>query len=784
MVKFDVSGPRITFKYCFILLLSVAAVAVVAFYIFCLPRQLFTSPLSTVAESSDGRLMGARIAADGQWRFPPADSVPEKFAKALLTFEDKRFYSHPGIDILAVGRAVEQNISRRSVVSGASTITMQVMRMSRRGKGRSVYEKAVEAVMATRLELSCSKDEILAMYASNAPFGGNVVGLGAASWRYFGRSPDNLSWAEAATLAVLPNSPSLIHVARNRDRLQSKRDALLDKMHSKGIISGQELDLAKSEPLPDKPLPLPMLAPHLTDRITRERGNIIARTTLDYDMQQRVNGIVESYAGTFSSNLVNNMAVLVADVRTGETLAYVGNVSRSDSKYGSNVDVVTAPRSSGSILKPLLYAAMLDEGDILPGTLIPDVPFHYETFSPRNFNRTFDGAVPAHRVLERSLNVPIVRMLQSYGMEKFHALLRRSGFTTITRTPDHYGLTLVLGGAECTLWDVVSVYSGLAAKMNTLEDPSLPVMGVHYLADGGKAALSENDVPFGYASLWLTLESLSNLNRPEEEMDWQSFTSSRKVAWKTGTSYGNRDAWSIGVTPGYVVGVWVGNADGEGRPGLTGIGYAAPVMFDVFSILPRTGWFGMPQIDMEHEAVCRRSGHLASGICPEVDSLWIPSAGLETVSCPYHIEINLSRDGRYRVNSDCASVSDMKRVPWFVLPPAQEWYYKSRNADYKPLPPVHPGCASYPGEHPLELIYPQRGMTVIIPRRLDSGRSGVVFRAAHRDPSSTVFWHIDDRYVASTTGDHHILADPAPGRHVLTLVDTEGNSLRMPFRAE
>jgi penicillin-binding protein 1C len=755
------------------------------FYCFSLPRNLFNVPFSVVVESSNGELLGARIAADGQWRFKMIDTVPDKFKRAILTYEDKRFNYHFGIDPLAFGRAIVQNIKSKKVVSGGSTITMQVVRLSREKK-RTFFEKIIEIILATRLEFRCSKEEILRLYSSNAPFGGNVVGLEAASWRYFGRSPDILSWAETATLAVLPNSPALIHISKNRDKLLNKRNRLLDKLSDAGFISKQEAVLYKHEELPDKPYPLPMFVYHLTSRINREKGDALTKTTLDYNLQQKVNYIAKNKNEFYRLNKVENIAILVAEVKTGNILAYIGNVRNEDNtkNNGSNVDIIIAPRSSGSVFKPLLFAGMLDAGDILQNTLIPDIPFHYQSFAPQNYNRTFDGAVSAHRVLERSLNVPSVRLLQSYGIERFHALLKKLGFTTINRTPDNYGLTLILGGAECTLWDLVSVYTNMAQKMISFNDTAQFILPLNYYKNNTVKNNNPKDYPFCFASLWLTFETLSKLNRPEEESEWQSFSSSRKVAWKTGTSYGNRDAWSIGITPEYVVGVWVGNASGEGRPLLTGIGYAAPVMFEVFSLLPQTNWFSMPEIDMEQAVICRKSGHLATSICEPTDTLWIPREGNLTPACPYHIEVNVSMDGKYRVNSLCESVSNMQRKSYFVLPPAQELYYKTKNADYKPLPLISPKCLQSFGQNPMEIIYPQNGFTVVIPRKLDTEKSNVVFHAAHRNPQTIIFWHIDDRYICSTQHEHKIAVCPPAGFHTLTLIDSDGFSVQVKFNVK
>ena len=756
-----------------------------AIYYYSLPRILFCAPYSTVVESKEGQVLSARIAQDGQWRFPPVKKVPEKFKKALITYEDKRFYYHWGVDPISLLRALFQNLKKGTITSGGSTISMQVIRMSRGDKKRTLGNKLIETILATRLEFRYSKESILALYASNAPFGGNVVGINAASWRYFGRPSEELSWAEAATLAVLPNAPSLIHISKNRDRLTLKRNNLLHKLHQKGIISEIELELGFAERLPDKPLPLPQFAYHLTNRISKEKGTTMARTTLNYELQKRVSALTARKKEWYSNNGIHNLAVLVSDVKTGKVIVYVGNVlQEGDKSLGSNVDIITSHRSSGSVFKPLLYAALLDEGELLPNMLVSDIPISYGTFSPKNYNSTFNGAVPAHRVLERSLNVPSVTLLKEYGIEKFINLLHRLGFSTINRLADDYGLTLILGGAECTLWDLVNVYTKMAQKMNTVTEKRTHLSNLSIYENQSKKTESLKNYPFDLSSLWLTFESLANLNRPEEEGQWQTFSSSRKIAWKTGTSFGNRDAWSIGVTPEYVVGVWVGNASGEGRPTLTGVGYAAPVMFDVFSLLPKSSWFTMPAKEVTLEKICRKSGHLANYLCPETEQQWIPKAGMNSASCPYHIEINVTLDGKYRVNTDCENISNMKREIYFVLPPAEAWYYKSMNSDYRPMPPISPNCISTFGVSPLALIYPRNDMSVVIPRKLEGKKNAVVFQATNTNPKALIFWHIDNNYVGTTSSPHQISVNPMPGMHTLTIVDSEGFSIKVKFKVE
>ncbi|HEY0668935.1 MAG TPA: transglycosylase domain-containing protein, partial [Sphingobacteriaceae bacterium] len=361
--------------------LIIAAVILVVFLVFwfSLPNPLFKSPTSFVLEANNGELLSAGIAEDGQWRFPVRDTLPEKFAECITTFEDKRFYYHPGIDPLALARAIKLNLSSKRTVSGASTITMQVIRLSM-NKRRTYWQKFKELILAFRLELSYSKQEILALYAANAPFGSNVVGLEAASWRYFSRSPDRLSWAEMAMLAVLPNAPSLIHPGKNRAQLLRKRNILLDQLYQEKIIDSNTAQLAKLEPIPEQPVALPQYAPHLLDKFKQDYPTLktektILRTTINISLQRNISRILKRNHQQFKANGINNAAALVLDVETGNTLAYVGNVyDPSDPELESHVDMIKAVRSPGSTLKPLLYAAMLTDGMILPNTLIQDIP--------------------------------------------------------------------------------------------------------------------------------------------------------------------------------------------------------------------------------------------------------------------------------------------------------------------------------------------------------------------------------------------------------------------------
>lgn len=761
------------------------------------PGTLFSDPYSTLLYSKEGKLLGARIAPDGQWRFPSSGKLlPEKFTKCLLAYEDKRFYRHPGIDLPAILRALRSNLESGKIVSGGSTLTMQLARIARGNRNRTFYEKGIEICWALFLETTHSKKEILNLYAFHAPFGGNVVGVETAAWRYFGRSVHDLSWAESATLAVLPNSPALIHPGRNRNRLKEKRNKLLGVLKEEGTIDQTEYELACLEPLPEAPLPLPDDAPHLLARLAAGTPGSLITTSLRQVLQRQTQEIVNRYAKDYSSNHIHNLAAIVADVETGEVLAYAGNATfEADERKGNRVDVITSPRSTGSILKPFLYAAMLQSGQLLPDMLVSDVPLNINGFTPQNYNKTFYGAVPAHQAIERSLNVPLVRMLSAYNTGRFMSLLKSYGMTTLRFPEDHYGASLILGGAEGTLWDMSGMYASMARvlshyrKYNGRYDPS----DIHPLTPfpAGKAEpilsvadkrLTDKPV-LSAASIWFAFEAMSALNRPEEEADWQQFNSMKKIAWKTGTSYGGRDAWAIGATPRFVVGVWAGNASGEGRPGLTGVGNAAPVLFDLFSLLPGSGWFDLPYDEMEPMPVCRLSGHKASSVCEQADTVYVPRSGNNTPVCPYHRLIHLSEDGRFRVNSSCESVGRMITRSWFVLPPSQEYYYRNYHIDYLPLPPLKPGCDQDQSRQ-IEVIYPEHRAVLYLPKGFSGKTEKFVFKAAHARPDATIYWHIDDVYLGETFENHQISCAPAPGKHLLTLIDHWGNQRKILFEVK
>lgn len=759
---------------------------IVVYWFFSVPKPLFKDPLATVVQSAKGDLLGARIAGDEQWRFPALDSVPYKFEKCILLFEDEYFYTHPGFNPVAMGKALWDNITTEKR-RGGSTITQQVIRLSRKGTKRSYTEKFIEIIQATRLEAGYSKEEILNMYATYAPFGGNVVGLETAAWRYFSLSASRLSWGQMAALAVLPNNPSMVRPGRNKKTLSRKRNQLLKKLWTVGEIDETTYRLALLEELPGKPYPLPQLAPHLVERIKQGFEGQRIKTTIKTPIQRELNRLAGVHYGQLKQNEIYNLAIVVMDVASKEVIGYVGNAP-TDIAHQKDVDVITKSRSTGSTLKPFLYAGMLDEGRILPKTLVADIPTSINNYQPQNFNNQYNGAVPANVALARSLNVPAVRMLREYGLDKYYKNIQEMKIAGINKPSGHYGLAIILGGAESSLFELTKTYAGMAHTLNgfnrssseyvlqAFENYSFRWRNPSEIKQ--KKALSAQPEIFSAGAIYNTLETLRMVNRPSGEENWQFYEDAQPIAWKTGTSFGFKDAWAVGVTPQYAIGVWAGNADGEGRPGITGIQAAAPLFFDVLRALPTDGkWFETPYDDLVEVNTCLNSGMKASYFCPEIVKTAVSPAGAYSKPCSYHKQLFLSKNEGYRVHSDCYELDQMKAKTYFTLPPAMEFYYASKHPEYQEVPPLHPDCG-LDGELPMTFIYPKNEESVILPKNFNEAINDVIFKIAHRNPQAKVFWYLDNSYIGTTEDFHELAIAPEIGIYVLTVVDSDGNEIK------
>ena len=743
---------------------------------------LFNEPLSTVVTDRHGATLGAAVAADGQWRMPSTGEVPERFARCIIQFEDRNFLEHPGIHIPSLYRAWKQNRAAKRVVSGGSTITMQLARMAMGSMPRTYLQKLREMALALRIELRHTKGWTLRTYADHAPFGGNVVGLEAAAWRWFGRPADQLSWAECATLAVLPNAPTRMHPGRNREALRAKRDRLLGRLLQAGDIDSTTWSLAMDEPLPDEPVAMPRRAPHLLELARREgRSGMLTTTTIDAALQERVMRAVMDHAPAARANEVHNAAVLVMDIASGEVLAYVGNVPDAGPDHAGQVDLVQAPRSTGSLLKPFLYAATLEQGELMPDQLVADLPTQYDGFAPRNFDEGYDGAVPASIALARSINVPAVRALRSHGIRRTLNTLRAFGLNHLDRTEEHYGLALMMGGAESTLWELTGAYASMARILlqRTGLPTALPVVRPPRLwsdmADGETKTEGARP-PVEAGAVHHTLRALSLTKRPDSEAGWEHYDTPDGIAWKTGTSFGHRDAWAIGLNGTHAVGVWVGNANGEGRPGLTGTSAAAPILFHVLGLLPPGTPFPVPHEGLLPMIVCSISGHRAGMDCPDVDTLAVLARANRTPTCPYHHRIRVNEAGTARVSAHRPGYM----VPWFILPPSMEHYYLRSHPGHQAVPRWE-GPVSEDASSPIALIYPENGARLLLPIRADDRPTELVLLAAHRYPEQVLYWDLNGSPQGATRGDHRMALALPSGIHHLTLTDGEGRFVNARF---
>lgn len=808
-----VPHPRIT--------VSLAALMAAFAVWLALPvESLFPDDYSTLVFDSKGRLLRATLAEDDQFRFPPCGiSLPEKYITALILSEDKRFYLHPGVDPFALANAAYTNMRTGSRIRGGSTITMQVARLAD-PKPRTYRNKLIECLTAVRLSLHYSKEEILELYARNAPMGGNIVGIEAASYFYFEKPAGELTWAEASLLVVLPNSPSMINLERERPRLVRKRNGLLGRLFNAGIIDSLTHDMACAEPLPGHDRRLPFAAPHFTTMVLgrasasrgaaegvggrihdsretaegvggRERGsrkitqNATDRsnderrivTTLDGDIQRRVYDAARLHNRILAGQGIENLAVLVAETGSGKVRAYIGSHDFHDLEHGGQVDGVLAHRSTGSLLKPFLVAKVLDRGPYTIASKIQDVPTFYGTFTPQNASKDFSGLVGVDRVLIESLNVPAVRLLNAYGLGDFYGFLVDSGLRGLFRSPMRYGLPLVIGGAEASLAELVTLYLSLG---NLGERKAISFIGDE---DDER---QQGQRLFSAGAAWLVLDVLSRLARPGVEFYWDRFDNQVPVAWKTGTSYGQKDAWAVGVNGQWTIGVWAGNFTGEGNAALSGARSAAPLLFTLFNMLTRRDremWFEEPHNDLKEVVCCAASGYPAGPYCPERITVTCPCRMRCTGTCPYHKRYLVDAATGRSVCSLCWSGIETEWDTLFIVPPAVKEILvrNGRSVDAVPSHAAH--CVTVRDEARLELVYPVDGIKIFVPRDFDGEHERIVFSAKHQRPSEHLFWYLNGTLIGETIGYHELAVELDAGPYRLTVQDEEGFTRSVSFDA-
>jgi penicillin-binding protein 1C len=741
-----------------------------------LPKPLFNKSHSSVLFSSNGELLSAKIATDEQWRFPEIDSLPPKLSKAIITFEDEYFYQHLGVNPISIVKAFRSNFKHNRKKRGGSTITMQLVRLALGNPKRTYWQKIKEIYFAILIDIKYSKNEILKMYLSYAPMGGNIVGVSAASWRYYKRSPYDLSWAESCLLAVLPNAPGLLYPGVRAEQLERKRNFLLDKIYNLGYISKEDLQLAKQEKIP---LAAPLIEQksfHFLNYLEQLYGKgKVFHSSINENIQEMVLYKATRFSEQYQNNYVNNISVVVMDIEKMEVLAYIGNILQTRNDSENYVDIAQAKRSTGSTLKPFLYGMTLTDGTKIKTSLLYDIPISYRGFRPQNYSKKFLGLVSFQDALTQSLNLPSVTLLGEYGIARFKDELKKIGFHSINQSAQHYGLSLILGGAECSLFDLTAAYALLANSV------------FNEKAFKGTVKLGNNlntynsfQLPSSISlySAYQILEILSNVSRPREEDGWKLFGGSKKIAWKTGTSFGHRDAWAVGVNGKYAVGVWVGNATGEGKTGLTGTVYAGPVLFSIFNALNNFAWFKIPKTKLQNFTICKKTGYLANEDSPETTEMFLP---VNTQNLPiqnFYKRFWLDEKGEFRVFKDCYTGNTKLSSPYLNINALAAYYYKMNAMGYTNIPPLHPMC--YTSENSINVDYPSKNSRVKIPINIEGEKEFMIIQA-HTLQNTKLYWHLNNEFLGETQQPHQQSIQPSPGKNQLVLVDEFGNQLDIPF---
>ena len=721
-------------------------------------------PYSLVVEDRNGVLLHAFLAPDGAWRLrtDPAE-IPDRLKRILIQREDRWFFWHPGINPFALVRACVQNIRAGRRVSGGSTVTMQIARMLE-PKERTVWSKAVEMFRALQLESKYSKNELLEMYLSIVPLGGNIEGIKSASLLYYQTPPERLNIARLFDLILIPRNPNGLQPDRNPDRLLAERLRQSSHWVARGYLSREDSLILLSTPAGVTRSSPPNLAPHYCLRL-RERfitgGDV--RGSIDLSVQQTVEKLLSSHMHSWSLNGVKNAAVLVVENKTREVLAYAGSAEFADCASQGQVDAVRALRSPGSTLKPLLYAMLMDAGTLTPKSRLLDVPYDAEGFTAENYDGTYSGPVFADDALRRSLNVPMVRLLKNVGTSAFVQFAVNAGVQSLQAQKSKLGLSIILGGCGVTLEELVTSYTafprgGLVAPLRFLK--------------GVQGMIAPGDRAFSESAAYMVTHILSGLTRPDLPNGFESSITLPAIAFKTGTSYGRRDAWAIGYTSSHTVGVWLGNVDNTGIPELAGGRAAAPLLVNILNAISRgceKTILPLPS-DVSLRQVCVESGSEPTTRCQQtVEDLYSLSRTQRT-PCESCEEYLVSRDGSMSFCPSCLAAHPYRTLTVVTYPPELLEFWKRSNVHFVAVPPHNPLCTSVSSGNGPRIISPSSDMTYYLVSR----KQKLSFQAAPLVDVFTHAWYVDDRFLKTVKAGENVLVAVPEGEHTISCVDDKG----------
>lgn len=729
-------------------------------WLFPVPDKIAYSPIVT---DDAGTVIHAYLTPDQKWRMKTdLAEISPSLQKAILQKEDKWFYRHPGVNPFAIGRAFFRNLLSGRRTSGASTITMQVAR-ALEPKRRTYLNKFVEIFRALQLEWKYSKKEILQLYLNLVPYGGNIEGVKAASVLYFQKNPDHLSLAELMALSVIPNRPSSLVMGRNNDEILKARNKWLLRFEADGVFSKTEIKDALDEPLTARRHAAPRLLPHLSYVLTRS-GAAILPTFINLNTQLKTEKLVKDYTRGLGPMNIHNAAVIIINNQNNQVISYVGSADFTDTTDGGQVNGAAAIREPGSTLKPLLYGLCIDAGLMTPRTMLTDVAINYNGYAPENYDRQFNGYVTMEYALSHSLNIPAVKSLRQLGKETLVDALTACQFEQVRKDQRKLGLSMILGGCGTTLEELTGLFS-VFAHQGKYSQPQ-------YLRGFPMAKAKSILSP---AATFMVTEILSRVNRPDFPLNWFSTEKMPKIAWKTGTSYGRRDAWSIGYNQHYTIGVWVGNFSGRGVSGLSGAEIATPLLFRIFNTVDydsNQDWFQQPP-DCTVRKVCGESGLPPGPYCTNLVTDYTIPLVSPTRTCGHIQEIMVDPEEKISYCAACKPEAGFRMLLYPVIAPEMQAWMDDHKVVYKKIPPHNPACEKIFREGAPVVFSPVANMEYLINRKHPEP---LQLAARTATDVNRVYWYINDQFFKSTGAQSKIFFNPPEGPVKISCSDDKGRN--------
>ncbi|MEO5683861.1 MAG: penicillin-binding protein 1C [Chitinophagaceae bacterium] len=729
-------------------------------WIFPVPSSI---EYSTIITDNKGEVIHAFLTSDQQWRMKTELSeISPLLRKTIVEKEDKYFYRHPGINVIAMSRALVKNIFRLKRTSGASTITMQVAR-ALEPKKRTYRNKGIEMFRALQLEWTFSKDEILQLYLNLVPYGGNIQGVKSAATFYFKKSPDHLSLAEITALSIIPNRPSTLVIGRNNDVIVQERNRWLKKFAAEKLFTQKEIKDALDEPLLAERGSVPKYIPHLAYKLKNQGADII-KTHIEMNTQLKIEKLVADYSRTLYLKNIRNAAVIVIDNQTHQVITYLGSANFKDTADAGQVNGAAAIRQPGSTLKPLLYGLCIDEGLLTPKMVITDVSVNYQGYAPENYDKKFNGYVSMEYALEHSLNIPAVKSLRLLGKDKLVQKLATCNFQQIKKDQQKLGLSLILGGCGATLEELTGLYSAFA-------NDGMYVKPSFTQTDTVGQKIKVLTAPANF----MINETLSKVNRPDFPLNWQSTEHMPKIAWKTGTSYGRRDAWSIGYNKHYTIGIWTGNFSAQGIPELSGANIATPLLFKIFNTIDYDSdqeWYSQPD-DCAIRQVCSETGLPPNDFCTNIVTDYFIPLVSSAKKCDNMQEIMVSTDEKISYCQSCVPATGYKKKLYKMIASDMQGWMQDNRVAYMQVPHHNPVCEKVFKEGAPTIVAPSNGTEYLISKKHPEPLQ-LVCRAA--SDASRLYWYINNKFYKSCNKGEKQFFVPDEGPVKISCTDDKGRN--------